>query len=432
MTHNEALDFINSRRKFQKSSSHERIKALLHELGNPQNKMDFVHVVGTNGKGTVSTCLSEILVCSGYTVGLFTSPYIVKFEERIRVNGEYISENELCKITAEVKDKIFMLEQKGLYPTVFETILAIAMVHYQRKGCRIVVLEAGIGGQKDSTNVIEKALVSVFTSISLDHTDVLGDTVEKIAQEKSGIIKKDTVAVSYPTSADGDIFAGQNEKALSVIKEKCLQTQSELICPDAHDVKIIKRDAESTIFYFDGSEYETNLWGKHQVGNLITAICTAGQLKKHGYSISDKQIQSGITNLKMPGRTETVHKNPLVILDGGHNENAINSLKDSIEIYLQGKRITLVSAFMKDKDYRTSLKIIAPFCHKIILTQTDPLRGETTENLKRSIQNFKGDIFECETGKDAINKALEVTSDCDAVIVCGSFYLASEIRKFFL
>ena len=255
---------------------------------------------------------------------------------------------------------------------------------------------------------------------------------EKIAEEKSGIIKKGTVAVSYPTSNNPDIFTGQNENALSVIKEKCRQTATELICPDANDVKLIKRDADSTVFSFEGNEYKTDLWGKHQVGNLITAICAATCLNNCGYTVNTEQIQKGISKLKMPGRTETVHKNPLVILDGGHNENAINSLKDSIETYLKGKRITLVSAFMKDKDYRTSLKTIAPFCHKIILTQTDPLRGETTENLKKSIQNFSGDIYECETGEKAIKKAMEITSPYDAIIVCGSFYLASEIRKFFL
>lgn len=432
MNYNDALDFINSRRKFQKSSSHERIIELLRVLSDPQKSTKFIHVVGTNGKGTVSTCLSEILIKSGYTVGLFTSPYIIKFEERIRVNGEYISQEELCSITALVKEKILLLEEKGLYPTVFETTLAIALVYYKMKNCDIVVLEAGIGGKNDSTNVIDAPLVSVFTSISLDHTEMLGDTVRKIASEKSGIIKKGTVAVSYPTDEKELIFPGQNKDALHVINEKCKQTDVKLICPDVCDIKVVRRDTVSTVFTFKGEQYSTSLWGRHQVGNLVTAICAAQVLCEKGYRITNENIKDGIASLTMPGRTETVNTDPLVIIDGGHNENAMSSLKQSIEAYLEGRKIILITAFMKDKDYRRSLEIISPVCDSIVFTQTDFLRGETPENLRKSLQDFIGDVYECDSGEAALKKALEITGRKDAVIVCGSFYLASEIRKFFL
>ena len=430
MTYTEALTYINSRRKFQKSSSHERIRALLEELGNPHKDMDFVHVVGTNGKGTVCTCLSEILKSAGYKTGLFTSPYIVKFEERIRVDGEFIPENELCRITELVKQKTEIIEKQGLYPTVFETTLAVALVYYKQVGCDIVVLEAGIGGKKDSTNVIDLPLVSVFTSISLDHTDVLGDTTELIAKEKSGIIKKGTRAVCYPLS-DGELFPSQDEKALSVIKEVCGKTDVPLTLPDSEKVKILKRDALSTVFSFDGEEYEITLWGKHQVGNLLTAICAAKKLNEQGYTVTEKHIKNGIYNLKMPARTEVLSTSPLIVIDGGHNENAMQSLKESIGVYLKDKKITLVCAFMKDKDYESSLKIISPLCSNIIFTQTDMLRGETADRLKECISDFEGGIFTCDSAKAALDKALKITDDNGAILVCGSFYLASEIRNFY-
>lgn len=432
MNYNEALDFINSRRKFQKSSSHERIRELLKVLSDPQKSTEFIHVVGTNGKGTVSTCLSEILIKSGYTVGLFTSPYIIKFEERIRVNGEYISQEELCSITSVVKEKILLLEEKGLYPTVFETTLAIALVYYKMKSCDMVVLEAGIGGKNDSTNVIDTPVVSVFTSISLDHTEMLGDTVKKIATEKSGIIKKGTVAVSYPTDENNLLFPGQSKEALDVINEKCKQTDVNLICPDASDISILKRDALSTVFTFKDEQYTTKLWGRHQVGNLVTAICAVQVLIEKGYTITNENVKQGILSLTMPGRTETVSTDPLVIIDGGHNENAMSGLRQSIETYLGGRKMTLVTAFMKDKDYSRSLGIICPVCDRIVFTQTDFLRGETPGNLRKSLKDFSGDVYECDNAEKALNKALKITDKKDAVVVCGSFYLASEIRKIFL
>lgn len=429
MTYTEALSYINSRRKFQKSSSHERIRALLHELGDPHKNMDFVHVVGTNGKGTVCTCLSEILKTAGYKTGLFTSPYIVKFEERIRVDGEFISETDLCRITELVKQKTEIIEQRGLYPTVFETTLAVALKYYEQCSCDIVVLEAGIGGKKDSTNVIDKALVSVFTSISLDHTDVLGSTTEEIAKEKSGIIKEGTRAVCYPLS-DGELFPSQDENALAVIKQVCDEKNVPITLPDTENVKILKRDALSTVFTFQGEEYETTLWGKHQVGNLLTAICSAKELLKQGYNISEDDIRKGICNLTMPARTEVIGSSPIVVIDGGHNENAMQSLKESIRLYLKNKKITLVCAFMKDKDYESSLGIISPLCSNIIFTQTDMLRGETADRLAECVSDFDGSIYKCDSAENAFTKALEITDKDDAVVVCGSFYLASEIRNF--
>ncbi len=431
MTYNEALSYINSRRKFQKSSSHERIRALLSLLGNPQNGIDFIHVVGTNGKGTVCTCLSDILTSCGYKTGLFTSPYIVKFEERIRVNGEFISEDELCSITNEVKQKIEMIEKDGLFPTVFETILAIAMVHYKKQNCRIVVLEAGIGGGKDSTNVIENSLISVFTSISLDHTDVLGDTVEKIAEEKSGIIKKNGTVVCYGVS-DNEIYPSQNAKALDVIKRKCTEMNASLTVPCAEKVRILKRNAYSTVFSYNTREFETKLWGKHQIGNLVVCVAVCDKLRENGYDIPENTLKQSIFNLQMPARTERIHTDPLVVIDGGHNEGAAKMLKESFEIYLKGKKITLVCSFMKDKDYVTALKIIAPMSDKIIFTVSDFVRGESTKELRNAASEYCKEIYECENGVSAIKKALTVTDKNDAIVVCGSFYLASEIRKFFM
>ncbi len=431
MTYNEAIDYIMSRRKFQKSSSHERIARLLELLGSPEKSLKFIHIVGTNGKGSVSTALSYILKNAGYKVGLFTSPYIVEFGERIQINNTYISHGDIAELTCLIKEKTDLMESEDLYPTVFEVTTALALLYFAKEGCDIVLLEAGIGGEHDSTNVIPAPLECIFTSISLDHTEMLGDTVEKIAKEKSGIIKKGSVVVSYPNSGESFGYAPQKNETVNIIRTKCDETGCSFYMPMADKLTVIKSDIHGSEFIYDSLKVKTSLCGAHQIANMITAITAAKLLRGKGFDISDQDIITGIASFKIPGRMEVVASAPLVILDGGHNEGCMKALSHMIKAYLSDKKITLLMSFMKDKDYEKALGYVVPLCENIVFTQTDALRGESPEALKETAASYGGNIF-CEGDSSAAyKKALSLTDKDGALIVAGSFYLVSEIRNNF-
>ncbi len=427
MTYTEAIEFIMSRRKFQKSSGHERIERLLYLLGDPHKRLKFVHIVGTNGKGSVSTALACITQQSGLKTGLFTSPYIICFNERIKVNGEFIPDGDVAEITSLIKEKTDLMENEGLYPTVFEVTTALAMVYFAKENCDIVILEAGIGGGKDSTNVITDKLLSVIMSVSLDHTEMLGETVEAITKEKCGIIKKGRPTVSYPFSAEKGGFTPQNPDAAEVIKKVCREKESRLYLPDPNKLTVTHEGIEGTQLIYDGLEIKINLCGRHQTGNMLTVIECARALRDNGYPITDAHIQQGIDAFRIPGRTEVISRNPLVILDGGHNEGCMKALSDTVKNHLSGKKINLLCSFMKDKDYEKSLSHILPLCERAVFTRTDTVRGEEEKILCDIGRKYcPSEAFS--SVAEALKAAMPEDED-GVLIVCGSFYLVSEARQ---
>ena len=429
MTYNQAIDYIMSRRKFQKSSGHERIERLLSLLGDPHKKLKFIHVVGTNGKGSVSTAMSYILKDAGYKTGLFTSPYIVEFGERIQINNTYISHKDIADLTALIKEKTDLMESEDLYPTVFEVTTALALLYFTKEECDIVILEAGIGGEHDSTNVIPAPLECIFMSISLDHTEMLGNTVKEIAKEKSGIIKKGSAVISYPDKCADFGYIPQSKEAVDVIQSKCKDMDCELILPDTDDLQVISSDIFGSEFIFENQKITTRLCGAHQVANMATAVTATKKLRDFGFRISDENIARGIYNFTIPGRMEVISQRPLIILDGGHNEGCLKALRSMSEKYLSDKKITLLMSFMKDKDYTSALSIIAPMADNIVFTLTDPIRGEMPDVLAESARSYCKNIFSVEDPAEAYNKALSLIDEDSALIVTGSFYLVSDIRN---
>ncbi len=429
MTYNQAIDYIMSRRKFQKSSGHERIERLLELLGDPHKNLKYIHVVGTNGKGSVSTALSYILRNAGYKTGLFTSPYIVEFGERIQINNTYISHDDIAELTAVIKEKTDLMENEELYPTVFEVTTALALLYFAKEGCDMVILEAGIGGEHDSTNVIPAPLECIFMSISLDHTEMLGDTITKIATEKSGIIKKGSAVISYPDSGEDFGFIPQSKEATDVIKGKCDLVGCDFYQPETDKLQIIRSDIYGSEFYYDGIKIKTRLCGAHQIANMITAVTAARKLCSFGYCVGEQSIKDGIYDFTIPGRMEIVSDSPLTILDGGHNEGCLKALRSMTETYLKDKKITMLMSFMKDKDYTSALSIIAPMAETIIFTQTDTLRGESPEVLAENAKPYCKNIICCQDPQEAYSQALSLTGKDDALIVTGSFYLVSEVRN---
>ena len=430
MTYNEAIDYIMSRRKFQKSSGHERIERLLELLGNPHKKLRYIHVVGTNGKGSVSTAMSYILRSAGYKTGLFTSPYIVEFGERIQINNTYISHDDIADLTAIISQKTDLMETEDLYPTVFEVTTALALLYFAKEGCDVVILEAGIGGEHDSTNVIPSPMECVFMSISLDHTEMLGDTVAKIAAEKSGIIKEGSSVISYPDSGDNFGFIPQSKETINVIKSKCDSMGCDLYVPETDKLQVMKSDIFGSEFIYDGLKINTRLCGAHQIANMITAVTAMKKLRDFGFDIGDSNITDGIYDFTIPGRMEIASAKPLTILDGGHNEGCLKALRSMMDTYLGGKKITLLMSFMKDKDYTSALSIIAPLAENIIFTRTDTLRGEKPEVLAENAKAYCKNIICCQAPDKAYSQALSLASDENsALIVTGSFYLVSEVRN---
>lgn len=428
MTGNEAIEYIYSFRKMQKSSSHERIENLLSLFGSPHKRLRFVHVAGTNGKGSFSGALSNILTHAGYRTGLFTSPYVISFGERIQIDGKYISDESLGEILSEIKEKTELLSEE-MKPTVFELITLLAFIYYEREKCDMVVLEAGIGGEHDSTNVIPSSEASVIMSVSLDHTEMLGDTVERIAEEKSGIIGKGGITVSYPLDESERYFRGQSADAFNVIKKRAEREGSAFYSPDIEKLTVIKSDIGGTDFIYKHLKLHTSLQGDHQIGNMITVAECALALKERGERITDEDIEKGIASFTVPCRMERVSDRPLIILDGGHNEGCMLALRSMAEKHLKGRKITVLMASMKDKDYRKSLEIILPLCENAVFTRTDEIRGESPEILAECGRAFCDSVFYFENAEKAYGKALSLTGEKDVLLCCGSFYLVSDIRK---
>lgn len=425
MQYNEALDFIYSRRKYEKSAGHERIIALLDVLGNPQQSLKFVHVVGTNGKGTVSTMISEGAKASGIRTGLFTSPFVIDFCERIQVNNEYIPHTALADIIEKVKAGCDAIEKDGLNPTFFEVVFAAALLYFKESSCSLAVLEAGIGGKNDSTNIIPAPEVTVITAISLDHTEVLGETTEKIAKEKCGVIKKGSTVVSFPPENAGFDFIPQPHDAFEVIKDVCRKTGCALVVPDMNTLSV----TDGKTLHFGSIEATINFSGDHQTANAACAVLALRALRSHGFPISDEAVKRGLENAFLPARMEKISDRPTVIIDGGHNIGCIKALIKMLQKDYPGKEITALLGFMKDKDYESCIRLLAPVCKNMVFTLADPVRGETSENLKKSADALCENVFFDDRIEESLKTALRLTGN-DGITVCaGSFYLVSEIRK---
>lgn len=420
MNCNEAIEYIHSLEKFGINPGMERIEALCNELGNPQKDLKFIHVAGTNGKGSTSTMVSNILQKSGFNTGLFISPYVTDFRERIQFNGEMIEKKDLAECVEQVKTAIDKISKNRIQPTEFEAVTATAFLYFKKKNCDFVVLEVGLGGRLDSTNIIDTPCVSVITSISFDHTAILGDTIEKIASEKAGIIKKDGVTVVYPF---------QDKLAMDVISNSCAEKNNILIVPEVGSVEIGKETIEGTKVKYKNLSFNLPLAGKHMVYNACTAIEAVCSLSKSEIYISDESIKKGIEASTMPARMELLNTKPVILLDGGHNEGCAYALSEFVKKHLSDKKIIMVSSMMADKDYMAYLKLVAPFAETFIATKTDVPRALSSDDLMKSASEFCKSCYSVSEPEKAIAKALELLKDDYALVVCGSFYLAGEIRE---
>ncbi len=402
LNYDDTLKYIHSLGMFSHPAGLDRIKTVLEKLGNPQDKFKSIHIAGTNGKGSVSVMTATSLSEAGYKTGLFVSPYIVDFRERITINGEYISKNKLCELSQTIKDTNVKL-------TEFEFITAVGFLYFAQSKCDIAVIETGLGGRLDATNTLKNVNVSVITKIGFDHTAILGDTVEQIAKEKCGIIKSG-VTVTSPN---------QCKKASQVIRE----STDNLIIPDLCSLQVIKSDIYGNEFVYKNKTYETSLSGDFQIENAIIAIETLENCK---LNICYDEIFKGLKNAFIPARLEVISKTPLVVLDGAHNPDGADVLCRFMESY-KGS-ITAIVGMMRDKNYEGFLKKTIPLCKNVIAIKVDNSRSLGEDELSAVLKKYCNNVYSGGNTQNAVALAKEI-SNGNPVFVFGSLYLASEIRN---
>lgn len=416
MSLNEALNYIHSVCWKGSVPGLSRTQELLRMMGNPEKKLKFIHVAGTNGKGSTAAMLASILRKAGYTTGLYTSPYIIQFHERMQVNGKMITDAELCAITEYVRG---FAEKMSQCPTEFELVTCIAMEYFLRSGCQIVVLEVGLGGELDSTNVIETPEAAVITNIGLDHTELLGDTLEKIASAKAGIIKPDGHAVIYRAKPSVE----------AVFEEKCKAVGTELQKADFDAIVPVSHDLDGQVFsYGRFTDLKLPLLGEHQLRNAAVVITTADVLRENGWNISDENIRDGIASVSWPGRFELLRREPLFLVDGGHNPQCIEALVQNIRQYLAGRRLTVLTGVLADKDYHCMYADVAPFASEFVTVTPPNPRALSGEGLAEYLRQFGKPAYPCQSVDEGVKKAMELAGKDGVVLAYGSLYMVGDIE----
>ena len=435
------IAYINEPRWQESRLGLDRIRVLLERLDRPQDRLRFVHVAGTNGKGSVCAYLASVLQMAGYRTGLFTSPFIERFEERIRVDGADIPRDELTAATCAVKEQAEALAaETGDHPTEFELMTAVALVHFAQAACDIVVLEVGLGGRLDSTNVIEPPEASVIVRIGRDHTALLGNTLAAIASEKAGIVKPGAPVVSWP----------QEPEAMAVIERAAEACGDALVVPDFSELRVgSARPAGAAtqgalvrpFSYKRFADLSTHLLGGYQPANAALAIETIEVLRTRGWSISDEALRTGIAQARWPGRFEVVDSGPnrpTIVVDGGHNPQGAHALASSLEDMFPGARPVFVIGVLEDKDYPAMLEAVIALGSAFVAVAPDSPRALSADRLARAIRWAGQDLLGCsacvkpvvaQDMNDALRRACALAGSDGVVCVFGSLYSVGAAKR---
>lgn len=416
MTPEEALTYIHSVCWKGSIPGLGRTQELLQKMGNPQNQLQFVHIAGTNGKGSTAAMTASILRKAGYRTGLYTSPYIFRFHERMQVDGQCISDAELAEITEFVKP---LAESMADHPTEFELVTCIAMEYFKRHHCDVVSLEVGMGGELDSTNVILPPLVAVLTNIGLDHTEFLGDTLEKICETKSKIIKPGSIAVTYR----------EKPSVEAVIEARCREVGAQWMPADFDAIHLISASLEGQIF--DWGPYEKlhlPLLGQHQLYNAAVVLTIVNALREKGLAISDEAVRTGIASVSWPGRFELVARNPLFIVDGGHNPQCIEALVHNVRDYLNGRTLTVLTGVLADKDYSDMYADMAQYAACFVTVTPPNPRALEAKDLAAYLSRYGKPVQAAETVEAGVALAKELAGPEGVVLAYGSLYMVGDIE----
>lgn len=427
MTEQQAIEALHALPRLPRSgASLERMQALLDHLGNPEKQFKCIHIAGTNGKGTLAAMTSSILIHAGYKTGLTISPYVLNFRERFQINGQMMSPRTLASLTRKVLDAAdAIIAEGGEGPVEFEAVTAIAFLWFARQKCDFAVVETGLGGRYDATNVIPAPLVAAITRIGMDHTGILGDTLAEIATEKAGIIKEGSVVVCYPE---------QPEEAMGPLLTAAANAHTSLVVPDTADLQQLKcRPLEN---YVDYGGYHALLQfpGKHQANHAAMAVEIALALwREYHYEIPDEAIEAGLRDAKMPARIEVVRRHPLLLLDGCHNADGTAALAATLKEAGYDGNLVAVLGLLKDKDHSKMLENLAPCFEKVFTVTPDSPRAMTAEELEEEAK-YHMDAEAAPSVAKAIRLAVDYADENNlaGVVVCGSLYLAAQARPLLL
>ena len=425
MDWNEAIALLHGANWKHTKIGLERMRDFMHALGDPQEKLRYVHIAGTNGKGSSCVMTQSILTAAGFRTGLYISPHLDQFNERLSIDGQMISDADLRRLAARVRAAA---ETLGEEPTDFEMITAMAFCWFEEQRCDLVVLEVGMGGRLDATNVISSPEVCAIMHIGLDHTEFLGDTVEKVAAEKAGILKPGADCVLYHQ------LPGVMEVVQKRFADMNPDAAAHLVTTDPTAFNARARSIDGQVFdYRKRRNLRIQLLGNYQMENAMAVLDIIDCLIRRGFSISENAIRTGLARAVWPGRFELLSRAPLLIVDGAHNPNGVEALVDTIRAYFPDQKINFVMGVMKDKDYHTMLRLIAPYAARFITELPDAHRALRPEALKSEIREyFDGPVETADSVTAAVQRAMELAEGTEAITICfGSLYQVADIRRFF-
>lgn len=422
MNYAEARVYLDEVSKYGSVLGLENMRELLGRLGNPQDDLKFIHISGTNGKGSVLAYLSTILSGGGYRTGRYISPTLFSYRERIQVDEQKIEKESLAHhVTAIAKVIEEMKAENAGNPTAFEVETALAFLYFKEKDCDIVVLETGLGGALDATNIIKTTVIEVIAPISMDHMEFLGDTLEKIAMQKAGIIKPHTAVVS----------ASQEPDAKKVLDHVCKENQCSMYMVDPAQITDVLYDVEEQQFsYKNWKNVKITLAGSYQILNAALALEGVEELRRLGYHLSEEQVRQGLYRAVWRGRFTLLSKNPAVIIDGAHNPGAAKELKHSLDLYFKGKDLYYIFGVFQDKDYQEVIRLTAPLAKHIITVQTpgNP-RALPANELKETVQAVNPSVEAAQSIQEAVKKSLQLAKNEDAIIIFGSLSFLGEAER---
>lgn len=423
MNYTQALKKIHSLDKFGSRPGLDRIRQLFDILGDDLLNQKFIHVAGTNGKGSTCMMLSHVLQQAGYKVGLFISPYITDFRERIQINNTLISKKELTSVVEYMSPILDNLNEQGVIITEFEFLTAVSFFLFKKNNCDIIVCETGLGGLLDSTNLINKPLCSVLTKIDIDHTAILGDTIDKICMQKCGIIKQGGITVS----------ANQDSICKDIIKSQAQLNDNKLYLSEDISISDTKLSINNTSFTYNDLVITLPLIGEHQIDNARTAIATLNSLKENNLiNFTSSDLIQGFAKVTNPARFELINKSPVVVLDGAHNVNGMTAFANATRRYVKGKRILLVG-MLADKDVTKSISLLSGMFDIVIATDVNNPRNLSCYELSDILKTHFDKVIVQSNLKSAFDTAYQLATDNDySICICGSLYLSGEIRPYIL
>jgi len=413
-----AMDYIEEKNKLGSVPGLDNVKELLQRLGNPQNKCKCLHIAGTNGKGSIFSFVEEILLEEGYKVGRYVSPTIFTYLERFQINKEIIPEDEFANLLSIIKKHVDEMVEEGLNsPTAFEIETALAFLYFSEKQVDYALIECGLGGLKDATNVIDTPIISVMASISMDHMEFLGSTQKKIAKHKVGIIKKNSMCVSYP----------QDRTVTKTIIEKCCKENTNLVFVSKNDLEEISSSCDESVFRYKDRTYTIKLIGEHQLLNAATAIEV---INNSGIKVKEKSIVKGLKNTVWKGRMTKVSEKPLIYVDGAHNEQAWKILKNTVNKYFTNRNIIYIIGVLRDKEYTKMIDTLKNTMSYAITVTPDTPRGLEKETLAKLISDAGVPVATADTPDEAIALAKTQIKSDEVILVCGSLSFISDYLNY--